>query len=87
MSKVWTDGCNTFEDRDAAFEDACCEMTWDDVEDYFANNMTFHEFFTRVKDKMGGEFFELFENEWCDAENEYFNENYWEEEQDEEGED
>ena len=46
MAKVWTDGYTTFKNRDVAFGHACCEMTWDDIEKYFRENMTFHSFFT-----------------------------------------
>ena len=82
MTKVWTDGFTTFKNRDVAFGHACCEMTWDDIEKYFRKNMTFHSFFTRVRENIPN-FFEVFEDEWCEAENEYFNENYHEEEGDE----
>jgi len=86
--KIWTDGYNTFEDEDAARDNACAEMTWDDYEEYFRNNVNFHDFFTRVRERMqnSDEFFFLFENEFCDAMNEYFNNNYWEEEGEEEDE-
>lgn len=48
MAKIWTDGFNTYETEEEARDQAMTDMTWDDVEDYFRENMTFHDFFTRV---------------------------------------
>ena len=64
-----------FEDEDAARENVWQDMTWDDYEEYFHDKMDFHEFFTRVRESMP-EFYEMFENEFCYAENEYFEQNY-----------
>ena len=72
-----------FEDENAAREDVWQDMTWDDYEEYFCDKMDFHEFFTRVRESMPN-FFETFENEFCDAENEYFEQNYKEIEVEEE---
>ena len=80
--KIWTDGCDTFETEDEAREDAYENITWDDLEEHFQNNINFHDFFTKVRENMPN-FFEVFEDEWCEAENEYFNDNYWEEEKEE----
>lgn len=86
--KIWTDGCETFENEDDARDNACAEMTWDDYEEYFRDNVNFHDFFTRVREAMtkdnSDEFFITFENEFCNAMNNYFNNNYWEEEEEEE---
>lgn len=81
--KKWTDGCEVFEDEQAARDNAAIEMAWDDVEEYFQENMSFHDFFTRVRENMP-DFFDKFENEYFEAENKFFEDNYWEEEQDEE---
>lgn len=81
--KIWTDGYINFETEEEARENAFEVMTWDDLEEYFQNNVSFHDFFTKVHENMPN-FFELFENEWCEAENNYFNDNYWEEEKEEE---
>lgn len=80
MAKIWTNGYDCFETEDDARDNAYSEMTWDDIENYFNDHMDFHEFFTRVREKMPN-FFETFEIESYEAENEYFNNNYWEEEQ------
>lgn len=82
MTKIWTDGCVNFETEEEARENALEVMTWDDFEEYISNNMNFHEFFNRVRKNMPN-FFEVFENEWCEAENDYFDNNYWEEEDNE----
>ena len=78
----WTNGFDTFETEEEAREDAYCNITWDDIETYFEENMGFHEFFTRCHEAIP-DFFEKFENEFCDAENDYFERNYHEEENDE----
>ena len=78
MAKIWTDGCVNFETEEEARENALEEMTWDDLEEHFQNNVSFHDFFTKVRENMPN-FFDLFEDEWYEAENEYFNNNYWEE--------
>jgi len=80
--KIWTDGCDTFETEDEARENASENITWDDVEEYFQNSVNFHDFFTKVHENMPN-FFEVFVDEWCEAENEYFDNNYWEEEEEE----
>ena len=80
----WTNGYETFEDQDEAYERACEDITWDDIESYFLNNISFHDFFNRVRQNMRDTFFETFENELCDAENDYFNQNYWIVEEEEE---
>lgn len=80
--KIWTDGCNTFETEEEAREDIYENMTWKDYEEYFHDNVSFHDFFERVRKNVDPEkFFLEFETEFCDAENKYFNENYWEEEE------
>ena len=79
----WTNGFNTFETEEEARENCLEEMTWDDIEEYFENNMTFHDFFTRVRESMP-DFFEKFENEFCGAEDRYFNQNYYEEDDEDE---
>lgn len=76
--KIWTDGCETFETEDEAREDAYENITWDDIEEHFQNNVNFHDFFTKVRKNMIN-FFEVFENEWCEAESNYFDDHYWEE--------
>lgn len=81
--KIWTDGCSYFEDEEEAREDSYINITWDDIEEHFQNNVSFHDFFTKVRENMPN-FFELFEDEWCEAENNYFNDHYWEEEKEEE---
>lgn len=83
MAKIWTDGFNTYETEEEARDQAMTDMTWDDVEDYFHENMTFHDFFTRVHEAIP-DFFEKFEMEFCEAENKFFTENYWEEDEEEE---
>ena len=80
--KIWTDGYTYFEDEDEAREDAYENITWDDIEEYFREEIDFHKFFTRVREKMP-DFFEVFENECCEAENAYFEDNYKEIEQEE----
>lgn len=83
--KIWTDGCNTFETEEEARENIYENMTWVDYEEYFYSNLSFHDFFERVRKIIDPEkFFLEFETEFCDAENEYFNNNYWEEEEEEE---
>ena len=64
-----------FEDEDTARENVWQEMTWDDYEEYFHSKMNFHDFFTRVRESIP-DFYEKFESEFCDAENEYFEQNY-----------
>ena len=83
MAKMWTNGGEYFETEDDARENVCQEMTWDDYEEYFHKKMDFHKFFTTVREKMP-DFFERFEDDFCQAENDYFEENYWEEEVEEE---
>jgi hypothetical protein len=83
MAKIWTDGYVSFETEEEARENAIEEMTWDDIEEHVYNNMNFHDFFTKVRENMPN-FFEVFENEWYEAKNDYFNRNYWEEEEDNE---
>jgi hypothetical protein len=78
MAKIWTDGCVNFETEEEARENALESITWDDLEEHFQNNVSFHDFFTKVRENMPN-FFDLFEDEWYEAENEYFNNNYWEE--------
>ncbi len=65
-----------FEDETDARDSVMEELTWDDIEDYFRDNVNFHDFFTRVREAMPDTFFEIFENEFCDAENDYFEQNY-----------
>ena len=80
----WTNGSEMFEDEMDARDNVCSEMTWDDIENYFQRTMDFHEFFTRVRAMPN--FFENFENEFCNAENDYFEQNYWVTEVEEESE-
>ena len=86
--KIWTDGCEVFENEDAARDNACAEMEWDDYEEYFRNHVNFHNFFTKVREAMtrgnSDDFFITFENEMCDAMNNYFDTHYWEEDEEEE---
>ena len=82
MAKIWTDGFNTYETEEEARDQAMTDMTWDDVEDYFRENMTFHDFFTRAREAIP-DFFGSFETEYCEAEEKFFTENYWEEDGDE----
>lgn len=63
-----------FEEEEAR-ENVWMEMTWDDYEEYFKSKMNFHDFFTRVRESIP-DFYEKFENEFCDAENEYFEARY-----------
>lgn len=65
-----------FEDETDARDNVTEKLTWDDIEDYFYDNMSFHDLFTRVREAMPDTFFETFENEFCDAENDYFERNY-----------
>lgn len=78
----WTNGFNTFETEEEAREDAYEEITWDDIENYFEENISFHDFFTRVRESMP-DFFDKFEDDILNAEDEYFSRNYYEEETDE----
>lgn len=83
--KIWTDGFDVFETEEEARDTVCENMTWEDFEEYFKDNISFHDFFTRVRKIADPEkFFLEFEIEFCDAENHYFEENYWEEDKDEE---
>lgn len=83
--KIWTDGCDTFKDKDEAYDSVYTSMSWEDYEEYFKNNVNFHDFFERVRKITDPDkFFMEFENEFCDAANKYFEENYWEEDEEEE---
>ena len=85
MAKIWTDGCDTFETEEEARENIYENMTWEDYEEYFRDNVSFHDFFERVRKIVDPDkFFMEFETEFYDAEIEYFIENYWEEEEEEE---
>lgn len=79
MKEIWTNSAEEFETEEDARDNAWTEITWDDIEEYFSENVNFHDFFTKVREKMP-DFFETFENEYCDAVNAYFNDNYWTEE-------
>ena len=81
---IWTDGCGIFETEEEARDNVLENMEWNDFEEYFHNNISFHDFFTRVRNIVDPErFFIEFKDEFCDAENHYFEENYWAEEQNE----
>ena len=49
MAKIWTDGCVNFETEEEARENALESITWDDLEEHFQNNVSFHDFFTKVR--------------------------------------
>ena len=73
--KRWTNGFDTFETEEEAWDNCREKITWDNIEHYFEENMTFHEFFTRCRDAIP-DFFDAFEDEYCNAENDYFSRNY-----------
>ena len=79
MKEIWTNSAEEFETEEDARDNAWTEITWDDIEEYFSENVNFHDFFTKVREKMP-DFFDTFEDEYCDAVNAYFNDNYWTEE-------
>lgn len=82
MAKIWTNGFETFETEDEARENVLEHMEWSDYEESFYDNIDFHDFFTRIRKIVDPEkFFIEFEDEFGEAENEYFDRNYWEEEE------
>ena len=70
----YTDGYNTFNNYEEAYEDCQQSMRWEDYEEYFEDSLGFHKFFERVK-KLPG-FFEEFEDDFFEAETCYFEKNY-----------
>lgn len=65
---------DVFETEDDARDDAYSKITWDDYEDYFSNNISYHKLFEFAR--AHEDFFTKFENEFCEADEKYFQDNY-----------
>lgn len=74
MARWKNDWGKEFEDEDTARENVCENMTWDDYEEYFQYNVSFHDLFEHLK-KMPN-FFESFEDVFWATEDEFFKDNY-----------
>ena len=73
---------NEYETEEEARDAMREEMNW---YDYMENlHLSIDEIFTRLR-KAGVDYFSIFENEFYEAENEYFDENYIETEDEDEG--
>lgn len=72
----YSNGYDTFNTYEEAFEDCQQTMAWEDYQEYFENNIGFHNFFERVR-KLPN-FFEEFENDLFDAEVYCFEKTYFE---------
>lgn len=71
-----------YEDEEEVWDEIHETMNWDDYEDYFTNAIGFSKLFQWARQQP--DFYDHFENEFCDAESAYFTDNYRKVEDDEE---
>jgi hypothetical protein len=65
---------DTFETEEEARDNVIEQMDWDDFKEYMQYSINWNDLFEWARKQEG--FFEEFENQFCDAENEFFEQYY-----------